>query len=206
MILAHIRYCRFTCLSPSMGLHFGQIVWVGLLALLLFLVFNEQLSTDCSKCEQLNTFNTKNSDTMCSPDMSITYSPNNSASLSIVVFGASGDLATRKLFPALYSLYIQGALPIHTNIVGYPLIKFCIHSLFFDSCRYARSKLERAEFAEKVTKHLRCKDAQKVNDFLSICHYVQGNYASSTDVEKLHNFLEQLETSKASSANRVSIV
>ena len=31
--------------------------------------------------------------------------------LSIVVVGASGDLARKKIFPALFALYCQGFLP-----------------------------------------------------------------------------------------------
>lgn len=37
---------------------------------------------------------------------------------SMVIFGATGDLAKRKLFPALFSLYKQGYLPTDFTIVG----------------------------------------------------------------------------------------
>ncbi|KAL1518598.1 hypothetical protein AB1Y20_002886 [Prymnesium parvum] len=39
--------------------------------------------------------------------------------LTIVIFGATGDLARKKLFPSLYQLCMQGHLPSHLNIVGY---------------------------------------------------------------------------------------
>ncbi|CAM9291808.1 unnamed protein product, partial [Chrysoparadoxa australica] len=39
--------------------------------------------------------------------------------LSIVVVGASGDLAKKKTFPALYDLYTHGFLPEHTKICGF---------------------------------------------------------------------------------------
>ena len=39
--------------------------------------------------------------------------------VSIVVIGASGDLARRKLFPALFSLYCQGYLPDAFNTFGF---------------------------------------------------------------------------------------
>ena len=39
--------------------------------------------------------------------------------LTVVIFGATGDLAKKKLFPALYKLCIDGHLPRHLNIVGY---------------------------------------------------------------------------------------
>jgi glucose-6-phosphate 1-dehydrogenase len=37
----------------------------------------------------------------------------------IVVLGASGDLAQKKTFPALFALYQQGYLPKDVHIVGY---------------------------------------------------------------------------------------
>lgn len=38
--------------------------------------------------------------------------------LSVIVFGATGDLAQKKLFPALYQLILLGHFPRHVNIVG----------------------------------------------------------------------------------------
>lgn len=38
--------------------------------------------------------------------------------VTIVIFGASGDLTQRKLIPALYNLYRKGRLPERFNIVG----------------------------------------------------------------------------------------
>ena len=36
----------------------------------------------------------------------------------IVIFGGTGDLAYRKLFPALYNLHVLGELPADYRIVG----------------------------------------------------------------------------------------
>lgn len=41
------------------------------------------------------------------------------AHLTIVVLGASGDLAKKKTFPALFSLYCEGFLPRHFRVVGF---------------------------------------------------------------------------------------
>src|SRR3954470_24046658 len=38
--------------------------------------------------------------------------------LSIVIFGGAGDLAHRKLLPALYNLHVDGLLPPRTAITG----------------------------------------------------------------------------------------
>jgi glucose-6-phosphate 1-dehydrogenase len=37
---------------------------------------------------------------------------------TIVILGASGDLTSRKLAPALYALHRKGRLPKETRIVG----------------------------------------------------------------------------------------
>ena len=36
----------------------------------------------------------------------------------LVIFGASGDLAHRKLLPALYNLHVDGLLPAQSGVVG----------------------------------------------------------------------------------------
>src|SRR5919206_232665 len=40
------------------------------------------------------------------------------APTTMVIFGASGDLAKRKLLPALYNLAHEGALPERFNLIG----------------------------------------------------------------------------------------
>jgi glucose-6-phosphate 1-dehydrogenase len=52
----------------------------------------------------------------------------------IVVVGCSGDLASRRLLPALYNLEREGLLPEHGNVVGYSLAEwgdadFRVHTL-----------------------------------------------------------------------------
>ena len=38
---------------------------------------------------------------------------------SVVIFGATGDLAHRKLVPALYNLSVDGELPSDVKIIGF---------------------------------------------------------------------------------------
>ena len=38
--------------------------------------------------------------------------------MTFVLFGATGDLAKRKLFPALYNLFLDGKLPDSISIIG----------------------------------------------------------------------------------------
>ena len=42
-----------------------------------------------------------------------------SVPLTVVIFGATGDLAKKKLFPALYQLVLLGHFPRSVNIIGY---------------------------------------------------------------------------------------
>src|SRR3982074_694280 len=38
--------------------------------------------------------------------------------VTIVIFGGAGDLAHRKLLPALYNLHVEGLLPVPFAVVG----------------------------------------------------------------------------------------
>lgn len=39
-------------------------------------------------------------------------------SMSLVLFGASGDLAKRKIFPALYNLFLDQKMPDSFSVIG----------------------------------------------------------------------------------------
>ena len=86
--------------------------------------------------------------------------------LKIVVVGASGDLAGKKIFPALFSLFCQGLLPEDTEFIG-----------------FARSDFSDDAFREKISGTLTCRYepgedscAGKMEAFLSRTRYRRGNY------------------------------
>ena len=69
----------------------------------------------------------------------------------IVVLGASGDLAKKKTFPALFGLFKEGYLPEDLHIIG-----------------YARSKLSDEEFKDRQIGHIKppkedASDEEKAN-------------------------------------------
>lgn len=99
-------------------------------------------------------------------------------SLVIVVLGASGDLAKKKTFPALFNLFCQDLLPKHAFIVG-----------------YARSHLEMSDFKSSIAVHFRPKkeDEPYVLPFLDRCYYLSGQYDSDKDFSRLNTFLLDLE-------------
>ncbi|SPO24049.1 probable ZWF1 - glucose-6-phosphate dehydrogenase [Ustilago trichophora] len=98
----------------------------------------------------------------------------------IVVLGASGDLAKKKTFPALFNLFRLGLLPNTTHIIG-----------------YARTKMDKDTFAEKVTGHLKNVDDDKgkqdVKKFLEICQYISGQYDEDASFQNLNKEMERIE-------------
>lgn len=91
-----------------------------------------------------------------------------SANLTVVVVGASGDLARKKVLPALFGLYCQGFLPENFQIFG-----------------FARTEMTAEAFRTRAAEHLTCRYtpakscAGRMDEFLARCFYVHGAYASS---------------------------
>jgi len=108
------------------------------------------------------------------------------SSLTVVVLGASGDLAKKKTFPALYGLFCTELLPPTTHIVG-----------------YARSSSTTEDFVSKLRPF--CAniddDADKLDRFLALCSYVSGPYDKAEGFEGLRSHLEKLE--ECESSNRL---
>lgn len=102
---------------------------------------------------------------------------------SIVVFGALGDLAKKKTFPALFGLFREGQLPDTVQIIG-----------------YARSKIEDGDFKERIKANLKLRDekrdAGKVDAFLKLCLYHQGAYDAPEGYEALRELIEDYEGSE----------
>jgi glucose-6-phosphate 1-dehydrogenase len=110
--------------------------------------------------------------------------------LSIIVVGASGDLACRKIFPALFSLYCQDLLPERLNIVG-----------------FARTPMTDEAFRARITEKLTCRYApgascaDRMDAFLGRCRYVAGQYGSRDAFLDLFQVLQEVETER--DANRM---
>ena len=113
---------------------------------------------------------------------------NNNLPVSIVIFGASGDLTQRKLMPSLFNLYRKGRMPKQFRIVGYGNTAF--------SDEKFRTHLEEGmkEFASfEYTE-------EEWGNFVSNVTYQQGRYTDLADFKKLGSFLKSWEIS---SGNRI---
>ncbi|KAK0525046.1 Glucose-6-phosphate 1-dehydrogenase [Tilletia horrida] len=109
----------------------------------------------------------------------------------IVVLGASGDLAKKKTYPALFNLFRLGLLPKQTSIIG-----------------YARTKMEDKAFHEKLTGFMKGTDSDEgkklLDDFLKLCTYQPGAYDDDKEYKKLTEKMEEIEKSrKGDKANRL---
>eukprot|EP00890_Picochlorum_soloecismus_P004071 jgi/Picsp_1/4665/NSC_02035-R1_glucose-6-phosphate dehydrogenase len=104
------------------------------------------------------------------------------STLTICIVGASGDLAKKKILPALFALFDQGMLPPRFRVFG-----------------YARSKMTHEEFRSTIASLITCRAKNeevcksKVQSFLSNCYYQSGQYDSMEDFETLHNMMDDKE-------------
>jgi len=101
---------------------------------------------------------------------------------TIVIFGASGDLTSRKLVPALYNLMRAGALPDQTRIVG-----------------FSRTPLADAEWQaslrDSTARHCDCGplDDASWDRFAAALHYQPGDIGVAADIGRLETRLRALE-------------
>lgn len=112
--------------------------------------------------------------------------------LSICVFGASGDLAKKKVLPAIFSLYYDRHLPENFRVFG-----------------YARSKMTNEEFKDKIRESLPCRisaagNCDEVMDaFLDRMHYVSGLYDDPKDFKALDAAMAAEEATMGTKAMRI---
>ncbi len=102
--------------------------------------------------------------------------------LSVVVIGASGDLARKKIFPALFALYCQDLLPSNFQILG-----------------FARTPYTDDAFRALLQKHLTCRYAPgdlceaRMEAFLKCCYYVAGQYGEREAYLDLYTRMLEVE-------------
>ena len=100
---------------------------------------------------------------------------------TIVIFGASGDLTSRKLIPALYNSFKKSRLSERVKVVGF-------------ARRPYNDETFRAILREGVEKFsAESFDATVCGKFAGRLHYFQGNLDVMTDFPKLETSLQALE-------------
>lgn len=108
--------------------------------------------------------------------------------LIFVIFGASGDLAHKKTYPALYNLFSHKHINDDDAIFG-----------------FARSKLAEHEFIDSIKEAIAGKPSFEEHTFIrfaKLLRYFPGNYDDSNDFVKLKGSMESLKSSHRSSTSK----
>ncbi|HYF51617.1 MAG TPA: glucose-6-phosphate dehydrogenase [Planctomycetota bacterium] len=108
----------------------------------------------------------------------------------MVLFGATGDLARRKLIPALYNLSHDGLLPKN-----------------FAVCAYARKPKSdadfRAELRAELEKYSRQKPRADWETLAQSIYYVQGEFNDDAGFARLGARLDEIDTQCGTKGNRL---
>jgi glucose-6-phosphate 1-dehydrogenase len=100
---------------------------------------------------------------------------------TLVIFGASGDLTSRKLIPALYSLFHKRRLPAGTKIVGVARTDYT-NEAWRDELAASTQKFAGKEF-----------DAATWKTFAANVYYHPGDIGQPEDFTALAKMLDKLE-------------
>src|SRR3977135_43599 len=111
---------------------------------------------------------------------------------TVVLFGPSGDLAKRKVIPAMYDLAIHNSLGPRYTIVGFARTPMSDGSF--------RSAL--AEAAKSISE-VGPIDPKQWDEFAANLHYIQGEYDDVESYARLAKCLEDLEAAKNLGGNRL---
>ncbi|MGH3147913.1 MAG: glucose-6-phosphate dehydrogenase, partial [Rubrobacter sp.] len=108
----------------------------------------------------------------------------------VVIFGASGDLTSRKLVPALYELAAQRRLPMEFAVVG-----------------LSRTEMSHEEFRQKLRETLEEHVPDGVGDdvwasFASGIFYLPGDSKKPETYEQLKGLLKKLDEERGTEGNR----
>jgi glucose-6-phosphate 1-dehydrogenase len=123
-----------------------------------------------------------------------TKSANNAGDpCTIVIFGASGDLAARKLIPALYEIASQKAHPRHFAVIGFartPKSDDAFREVAADAVRKSNSGSSKP-------------DDDAVRHFAQSFAYVAGEYDKPEAFQKLASRIEELDKEFNLGGNRL---
>ncbi|ORX63079.1 glucose-6-P dehydrogenase [Hesseltinella vesiculosa] len=102
--------------------------------------------------------------------------------VTIIVLGASGDLAKKKTYPALFGLFKNGFLPSNAHIIG-----------------YARSKMTHDQYIERITQYIKLKsdqDRAMLQAFVNMTSYHAGLYDQDEAWQGLNDFITRNENDR----------
>ncbi len=113
-------------------------------------------------------------------------------SMTFVLFGATGDLAKRKIYPALYNLFVEGKIPASFSVIGMGRREVADEQF--------QSNVEQSikDFSRHVNE-----DRAQMDQFLSAFRYSALNVNHPEDYKKLLQLAEQRENDLGIPGNRM---
>ncbi len=111
---------------------------------------------------------------------------------TLVIFGGSGDLAARKLIPALYNLKRNALLPASLAVVG-------LGRRPMDHRSYRARQREAARQFSRTGQP----DPELWNDFEQGLYYVRGDFSATSGYATLKRELRQIEARHGTGGNRI---
>ena len=120
-----------------------------------YLKMNRSADDDTPATKRLRTDSAESSPRMITTTQETTTSHADlfAQPLTVVIFGATGDLARKKLFPALHKLCKEGRLPRSVNIVGYGRSKVDMPAFIAKQCVNVPSDAHREAFCKQIGFH-----------------------------------------------------
>ncbi len=110
---------------------------------------------------------------------------------TLVIFGATGDLAHRKLLPAIYNLAHEGALPERFNLIG-----------------VSRSDLSDEDFQQQARESIaefsrRTPDDTVLDSLVGRMRYVSGSFDDASMYDRLRKATEEFDREAEMAFNRL---
>lgn len=112
----------------------------------------------------------------------------------MTIFGITGDLAQKKLLPALFHLYCEGVLPTRMRIIGFSHHDF--NQKKGDGDDHIRA------FVTSVLKKEK-KHASRIPSFVKMIHYQRGDFTDAKDFGVLAQHVVRIEDRFAQCANKL---
>lgn len=98
----------------------------------------------------------------------------------LIVLGVTGDLAAKKILPAIYNLHRKGELPEQFRLVGFGRKPYTTQTF-------------QPYVTEVIKRRLSDAEDQSLQNFLANCSYVQGTFETSDSYHHLANYLQTIE-------------
>jgi glucose-6-phosphate 1-dehydrogenase len=126
------------------------------------------------------------------PKLSEAFLQRPEESCVFVIFGASGDLTSRKLIPALYNLSCQDLLPPEFTVIGFASTPMSDDSFRDQMCERVKNSPDVLAFRQKLW-----------DQFAPTLHYVTADFENPTGFRRLGERLSEMDKEQRGSGNRL---